>query len=113
MGMNQQGQSWGSGSPCLRQDCFRRTRRLCSRYTAYLLDGVHHPVLYALLHGHDALDVVMLVVTVDCAAEDQLEEPAQLSPVQVLAQRVHVRHVEVVDVLVQHLVNEGKGNLII
>ena len=63
-------------------------------------------MLHRLLHGHDALDVLLLLVTVDCAAQDELQQAAQLASVQVLAERVHVGHVEVVDVLVQHLADK-------
>ena len=41
-----------------------------------LLYGLHEDLLYGLLHDHDGLDVALLVIAVDGAAEDQLEQAA-------------------------------------
>ena len=69
-------------------------------------------MLYRLLHGHDALDVLLLLVTVNGTTQDELEEAAQLPRVYRLTERVHIRHVEVIDVLVEHLQgNKHKGHV--
>ena len=61
-------------------------------------------MLHGLLHGHDALDVLLLVAAVDGAAQDELEKAAQLARIAVLSYGIHIRHVEVIDMLAQHLV---------
>lgn len=41
-----------------------------------LLDGIHNNMLDGFLHGHDTLDVLLLVITVDGTAQDELQQPA-------------------------------------
>ena len=49
----------------------------------YLLNGVLDGLLNGLTHAHDALDVVLFVLTVDGNAQQQLQQPTHLNWVTV------------------------------
>ena len=65
------------------------------------LNGVHDDMLDGFFHAHDLLDVVLLLITVDGASEDELQQPSRLHHVASLRDHGKVGHVKVADVLAQ------------